>query len=98
MAKTAVVTTRIEPELKQEVEEVLAELGISTSQAVLLYFKQIVRQRGIPFTLELGPKQSDSDFLLSLAGSVASGEQNNSENAQDIVTDFILQKHSQEVS
>jgi DNA-damage-inducible protein J len=53
MAKTAVITTRIEPELKQEVEVVLAELGLTTSQAMLLYFKQIALQRGIPFAVKI---------------------------------------------
>ncbi|HRQ38965.1 MAG TPA: type II toxin-antitoxin system RelB/DinJ family antitoxin [Chloroflexota bacterium] len=53
MAKTAVITTRIEPELKQEVETVLAELGLTTSQAMLLYFKQIALQQGIPFAVKI---------------------------------------------
>ena len=53
MAKTAVITTRIEPTLKQEVETVLGELGMTTSQAVHLYFKQIALQRGLPFSVKI---------------------------------------------
>lgn len=60
MAKTAVVTTRIEPELKQEVEAVLAELGLTTSQAVLLYLKQIALQRGIPFAVKIPNQETVS--------------------------------------
>ncbi len=56
--KTAVVTTRIEPELKQEVENVLRELGLTTSQAVLLYFKQIALQKGLPFSVKVPDKQN----------------------------------------
>ncbi|HID54421.1 MAG TPA: type II toxin-antitoxin system RelB/DinJ family antitoxin [Anaerolineae bacterium] len=56
--KTAVVTTRIEPELKQEVENVLRELGLTTSQAVLLYFKQIALQKGLPFPVKVPDKHN----------------------------------------
>lgn len=62
MAKTAVITTRIEPELKQEVETVLAELGLTTSQAMLLYFKQIALQRGIPFAVKI-PNQETMNAI-----------------------------------
>jgi DNA-damage-inducible protein J len=62
MAKTAVVTTRVESELKQEVELVLAELGLTTSQAMLLYLKQIALQRGIPFAVKL-PNQATMNAI-----------------------------------
>lgn len=62
MAKTAVITTRIEPELKQEVETILAGLGLTTSQALLIYFKQIALQKGIPFTIKI-PNQETVQAL-----------------------------------
>lgn len=52
MAKTAVITTRIEPELKEEVETVLNNLGLTTSQAITLYFQQIAFQQEIPFSVQ----------------------------------------------
>lgn len=65
MAKTAVITTRIEPELKQEVENVLGELGMTTSQAVLLYFKQIALQKGLPFSVKVpDTRESFIDQLM----------------------------------
>jgi DNA-damage-inducible protein J len=62
MAKTAVITTRIEPELKQEVETILTGLGLTTSQALLIYFKQIALQKGIPFTIKI-PNQETVQAL-----------------------------------
>ena len=53
MPKTAVVTARVEPELKKDAEDVLRELGLTTSQAITIYYKQIAVQRGIPFELKL---------------------------------------------
>ena len=62
MAKTAVITTRIDPELKQEVENILAGLGLTTSQALLIYFKQIALQKGIPFIVKI-PNQETVQAL-----------------------------------
>ena len=53
MTKTATVQVRIEPELKREADEVLAELGLSPSVAIAMYYKQIVRTRSIPISLKI---------------------------------------------
>jgi len=51
--KTAKINARMEPELKEQAERVLEELGISTTEAIRLYFKQIVHRRGIPFDIRI---------------------------------------------
>ncbi len=53
MARTANVFARVEPELKEQAEQVLGELGIPMSNAVSMFLKQIVLQRGIPFEMKL---------------------------------------------
>lgn len=53
MAKTANLYARIEPEVKEEAENILASLGISVSSAINMFYKQIILQRGIPFDLKL---------------------------------------------
>ncbi len=53
MAKTAVISTRIDPALKKEVEEVFKALGLNTTQAITLFFKQVELQRGLPFDVRL---------------------------------------------
>lgn len=53
MTKTATVQVRIEAELKREADEVLAELGLSPSVAISMYYKQIVRTRSIPIALKV---------------------------------------------
>lgn len=93
MAKTAVVTTRIEPELKAEVETVLDELGLTISQAILLYFRQIALQQGIPFPVQIPPATAGSSTLLNLAGVVQSGYADTSANVKRIVAEAISQKY-----
>jgi len=53
MARTANIFARVEPELKEQAELVLNELGIPMSNAVGMFLKQIVLQRGIPFEMKL---------------------------------------------
>ncbi len=56
MNKTAILTAKIEPKLKTEAEQILRELGLNKAQAITLLYKQIIVQRGLPFTISLIPK------------------------------------------
>lgn len=53
MARTANVFARVEPEVKEQAEQVLDRLGIPMSNAVEMFLRQIVLQRGIPFEMKL---------------------------------------------
>lgn len=53
MARTANVFARVEPELKEQAESVLDQLGIPMSNAVGMFLRQIVLQKGIPFEMKL---------------------------------------------
>ena len=53
MAKTANLYARIEPELKEQAESILTALGIPASNAITMFYKQIILQRGIPFEMKL---------------------------------------------
>ena len=53
MAKTADLYARIEPEIKKEAEEILASLGISSSHAIAIFYRQIILKKGLPFEVKL---------------------------------------------
>jgi DNA-damage-inducible protein J len=53
MSKTATIRTRIEPSLKSEVEDILAQLGLTASETVHLLYRQIKLQRGLPFDVRI---------------------------------------------
>lgn len=55
MARTSNVFARIEPELKEQAEIVLDQLGIPMSNAIGIFLKQVVMQRGIPFDVKVPP-------------------------------------------
>ncbi|NOQ63594.1 MAG: type II toxin-antitoxin system RelB/DinJ family antitoxin [Methyloprofundus sp.] len=51
--KTAIINARVKPDLKSDVEKILSHLGITTSQAITMYFEQIKMNKGIPFELKI---------------------------------------------
>ena len=53
MAKTAVISARIDPELKQKAEQIFRELGLTASQAIVLFYRQVDLQRGLPFSIRI---------------------------------------------
>ena len=53
MALNATVRARIDADLKHDVEVILSEIGLSTSQAITMFMKGIRRERGIPFELKI---------------------------------------------
>lgn len=50
MNKTATVRARLEPGLKEKAEAILQNLGLSTTQAITHYCRQIELCNGLPFS------------------------------------------------
>jgi len=53
MSKTAHISTRISASDKKRAEAIFKKLGITASQAISMFYKQVYLRRGIPFPLEL---------------------------------------------
>ncbi len=53
MVKTTNINVRLEPELKEQAESILGQLGIPLSNAVNIFLKQVVMQKGIPFDVKI---------------------------------------------
>ena len=52
-SRTANIYTRVDPETKEQAEAILNQLGIPMSNAIGMFLKQVVLQRGIPFDMKL---------------------------------------------
>lgn len=59
MGKTATLNIRVNPDVKENAESVLAQLGIPMATAIDMYLKQISLVGGIPFSIVL-PKAANS--------------------------------------
>ena len=53
MAKSAMIRARVEPELKRQAEELFSALGLSATEAITLFYKQVTVHRGLPFSVRL---------------------------------------------
>lgn len=51
--KTANVLARVEPDVKEQAEAIMAKLGVSASTVINMLYKQIIMTRSIPFALSL---------------------------------------------
>lgn len=51
--KSANLYARIEPEVKEQAESILATLGIPASNAINMFYKQIILNRGLPFDVKI---------------------------------------------
>ncbi|MCH5271803.1 MAG: type II toxin-antitoxin system RelB/DinJ family antitoxin [Lachnospiraceae bacterium] len=52
-AKSANLYARIEPEVKEQAESILSALGIPASNAINMFYKQIILNRGLPFEVKI---------------------------------------------
>ncbi len=57
MAKTANLYARIEPNLKEQAEQILNAIALPPSSAITMFYKQIVMQQGLPFDAKLNYKK-----------------------------------------
>lgn len=53
MSNTTAVYARIDTNLKENAESILAKLGVSPSSAIQMLYSQIVLRNGLPFDLRL---------------------------------------------
>ena len=51
--KTANVLARVEPDVKEQAEAIMAKLGVPASTVINMLYKQIIMTRSIPFSLSL---------------------------------------------
>ena len=63
--KTANLYARIEPDVKEQAESILSSLGVPVSNAINMFYKQIILQRGLPFDVKLPQRVPVSMAALS---------------------------------
>ena len=53
VTKSSTIHIRIEPEIKKHVENTLSKLGLSTSEAVNIFLRQVIITGSIPFEIKI---------------------------------------------
>lgn len=68
MAKDATVRARIDSKLKAEVEYLFEELGLSTTEAITLFYRQVKLRNGLPFDVVVPNETTRKVFKDTDAG------------------------------
>jgi len=62
MSKTATVRARLKPELKEKAEKILHRLGVNTTQAITMFYRQIEMNNGLPFNMVIPNATTKTTF------------------------------------
>jgi DNA-damage-inducible protein J len=68
--KSEFIRARIEPKLKRDTEAVLGKLGISMSDAVTVFCRQVVLQKGLPFAVRIPNAETQAALAEDLSDAV----------------------------
>ena len=63
ITKSANVTARIQPEIKETAEAILSKLGIPVSVFIDMTYRQVIMHDGIPFSLNIPSKLKTRDQM-----------------------------------
>ncbi len=94
MAKSANLYARIEPDVKEQAETILSTLGIPASNAINMFYKQIILQRGLPFEVKMPPhpldmgRMNEAEFINEIQKGLTSIENGDVEPAQKVFSDL----------
>jgi DNA-damage-inducible protein J len=66
--KTAFIRARIEPSLKYNVEIILEQLGLNSTEAIRLFYRQIEIYKGLPFQIKIPNAQTRKAINDNIAG------------------------------
>ena len=56
--RTEKIQARIEPDLKAAAESIFKKLGLSSTDAIRLFYKQVELREGLPFPVEIPNKKT----------------------------------------
>lgn len=92
--KTANVLARVEPEVKEQAEDILSQLGVPASVVINMLYKQIIMTRSIPFSISLSEEpmaraEMDKDsFDAMMARGLAQAKNNESRPVEEVMADL----------
>ncbi len=85
MAKTAIIQTRINPEIKANAQKVLNTLNMSMSEAISVFLTQVTLQKGIPFEIKI-PNELTAKTLKNSERGI---ELHSVDNADDLFEELV---------
>lgn len=93
-AKTANILARVEPEVKEKAEAIMAQLGVPASVVINMLYKQIIMTKSIPFSLSVPPapialdEMDAAQFDAMMQAGFKDAKANRSRPAADVFADL----------
>jgi DNA-damage-inducible protein J len=66
--KTSTVRARLDPKLKEQTEQIFDQIGISTTDAIRIFFTQVKLHQGLPFELKIPNKTTQKAIVDAQKG------------------------------
>lgn len=63
MHKVAMINARIEPKLKSRAESILHKVGLTSAEAVRLFYMQVCLHNGLPFEVKIPNEETVKAML-----------------------------------
>lgn len=86
MNKAATINMRIESSLKQHAEDIFHKIGLSTAEAIRIFYTQVCLKNGLPFEVKL-PSQNTLEAIHELESGKGSRYSSMDDVWQDIEAD-----------
>lgn len=67
MAKEATLQVKMDSELKEQVELLYKQMGTSFAEAVRIFARQSIEEKGMPFTMHLSASGHEDKRILGIA-------------------------------
>lgn len=88
MSRTAMIRARTAPELKEKAEHIFARLGLTSTDAINLFYAQVALHNGMPFAVKIPNKTTIMTFEKTDRGE----DLTEYDRIEDMLSDLGLQK------
>lgn len=95
MAKSANVMARVEPMIKEQAEDILAQLGLPVSVVINSLYRQIIMRNGLPFSMTVPSgitardAMTDAEFNAMMRRGLAQAKSDDSVPLEDAMASLL---------
>ena len=68
MSKTESIRARVEPDLKAQAEAVFGALGLTPTEAITLFYRQVTLHHGLPFPVRIPNEATQAALRDAMTG------------------------------
>jgi addiction module RelB/DinJ family antitoxin len=92
-SKTTTINIRIDKKTKSAVQNIVEDLGLDISSAIMAFFKKVIQTESIPFILEKNGRMNNPRYLAELKEDVAWSKKHSKKyaSAREAMSDILAE-------